>query len=147
MTTIDPALSLELCRYVKAHTRQWRNARDKRMREYIDWYWNRGILGVARQFGDLACVASWRMFSKLEDYREDFAYDPDGAFCQVRVYGSMAPVYLTIAMADIASRHNENRIFMWHRDVAELGPPRMATVDQAKKIAIRLMRKNLIKNE
>ena len=142
---IAPSLSRELCHYVKTHTTQWRHASDKRMREYLDWYQERGLLGIARQFGDLACVCSWRTFSTMSDYREPFAYQPEGIFCQVRVYGSMAPVFIAIAMADVASRHNENRIFLWHRDAAELGPPKSASVRQAKKIAIRLMRMNLVK--
>jgi hypothetical protein len=145
MQTIAPCLSRELCKYVKTHKEEWRHTSDKRMREYLDWFQERGLLGIARQFGEIACLVSWRMFNDPSDYRKEFVYDPAGAYCQVRIYGSSAPVFVTIAYADLASRHSEDRIFLYHRDPGELGPPKVATAQQVKRGVIRMMRMNLIK--
>lgn len=128
--------------FVRDHYKPWAEADADRLAEYFNWYDSLGILGVAYRRHEIAAVGTCRAFEDPADYRNEFVHRPWGKFVRCCLYGAVHPVFIPVVTWEIWQRHNKDieRIFLWHRDESELGPPKRYTEHQFRRLMSKLIR-------
>lgn len=126
--------------FVSEHYQPWRNADINRLRDYFSWYDHLGILGVVGCEGAIDAVITCRGFDDPADYWVEFVHRPWGKYVKCSVWGAVHSRFIPNAVQQIQARHKyrEDRIFLWHRDHIELGPPRQYSAHQFKRILDKL---------
>jgi len=107
---------------------------------YFEWYDRMGILGVARDWNTIKAVITCRGFDDPEAYWIEFHHRPWGKYVKCSVWGAVHPRFIIEAVGQIQARHDfrEDRIFLWHRDHIEIGPPRAYSAHQFERILAKL---------
>ncbi len=129
-----------VCQFVKEHYKPWSGVKLSRLEAYFEWYDRVRTLGVVGHGGRIDAVITCRAFDDPSDYWEEFVHRPWGKYVKCSVWGAVHPRFIPPAVQQIQSRHTyrEDRIFMWHRDHIELGPPRKYNAHQFERILAKL---------
>jgi len=125
-----------VCQFVKEYYEPWKNADMAKLRAYFAWYDDLGILGVTSLSGKATSVITCRAFHDPEAYWIEFHHRPMGKYVKCSVWGAVHPRFIPEAVQQIQARnvYRDDRIFMWHRDHIELGPPRRYNAHQFERI-------------
>jgi hypothetical protein len=147
MMTNLPHQSLpEICDFVRAHCAPWANADRQRLMEYFGWYNSLGLLVAiwgnshADLHNHVLGVATCRAFDDPADYWTEFVHREWGKFVKPCVRGVEDGRIIPHLALQMVERHSDNgeRIYLWHRDVEELGPPKQYTSRQFWRMMDRL---------
>jgi hypothetical protein len=111
------------------------------LRDYFRWYAERGLLSVVWHRGRVAAVGNVRFFYLYEHYRTDFVNFEDGPLARCNLYGAIHPLFIPQVVGKMAKGRNPNKAYMWHRSPEELGPPRVYSLLQLKRLMLLLTRK------
>jgi hypothetical protein len=131
-----------VCAFVKEHYAPWKNTTIKSLVEYLGWYEERGLLGVAWFEGKVAAVGTARFFPAKEHYWTEFLHADGGAFCKCSLLGAIKPLFIPQVVEEIAKRHDvENAELLWHRNLDETGPPRQYNIHQFKRFLMGTLKK------
>lgn len=129
----------KICQFVRRHYRPWSNAPMRRLRDYFRWYADRGLLSVVWQRGQVVGVGTVRFFHLPSHYRLEFVNFEDGPLARLNLYGAIRPIFIPQLVAKMAKGRNENKLYLWHRDVEELGPPRRYPLAKFKRLLLKLI--------
>jgi hypothetical protein len=135
---MPPKLSRQIAQFVRRRGRQWRRASFQAFRDYFNWYFERGLLGLSWRDSELACVLSMRCFDDYADLKSEFVHNPFGVLAHLRCYGALEPKFIAEAAYDLERRHDPTRLYLWHRSPDEEGPPRVCTPKQLMRMFERL---------
>jgi len=129
----------EICKFVKEWYKPWADA-GPTLGPYLAWHADLRILGVTESEGEITAVVTCRAFDDPELYWTEFHHRPWGKYVKCSVWGAVHPRFIPEAVQQIQDRHayRGDRIFMWHRDHIELGPPRRYSAHQFERILDKL---------
>lgn len=131
----------KICKFVKEHYGPWNNSPILNLRRYFKWYFDRGLLSVVWYGRRVAGVGTVRFFYSIEHYRTEFVNFEDGPLARCNLYGAIHPLFIPQVVGKMAKGRNPDKAYMWHRDIEELGPPRVYSLLQLKRLMLLLTRK------
>lgn len=135
-----PGNELKVCRFVRAHYEPWAHAPVSRLLEYFGWYAKLNLLGIVLHEQKVMAVATARFFHSPSDYRREFVHDPAGRYVKASLYGALCPAAMAVLAGRVARVHDvRGRIFLWHRDAGELGPPREYSLERFSRLVRSLL--------
>jgi hypothetical protein len=120
------------------HPRWWKSS-DSAIANYCAWYWNRDLMSVALVGDECFAVCLIKLFDRLEEWLEEFPFNPTGRFCLIDLLVSASPHATAEVFETLFRRWGPQQTMIWERgERTEKGAPRMFTWEQYLKLTRRL---------
>lgn len=126
--------------FIRERHKKWHKEPDQKVINYLAWFYERDCLAISmpKEIHGICCI---RLFDKLEDFLEPFAFDPSGQFCMVDLLVATTPNAIADCFEFLFKRWGRQEIIIWERlerTCNSLKAPRMYTWEQYLRLTRRL---------
>lgn len=137
-TILETALR-KLLPFIREHYKSWRCGTDEQIMALLCWHWVRGLVSISEDESGVQGLCIIRLISKLEDFLNPLAFDPQGQMIWIELLISTNPVAQADVHDQLERRWGPRAIVLWDRgNRTQYGAPRIFTWVQFGKLKRRM---------
>ena len=127
MKTIEKDALLE---FILSNHRFWATRSREVLATYLAWFQDRGLLASSFVGEEPFAICAVRFFDRLEDFLDQWAFNPEGDFCMIELLVSASPLAQADTFNQLVGRWGPRKVVIWERGdrtIESAGSPRMFT--------------------